>query len=263
MSSSAVRGDYADNRSSTAEGDSEEELFSQGTLEDEPAHAMDLSSKHGGHGEVMYTQREAGQASGGEWKTVQRNKRPRTSSNQPHSPAEFEKLSVNGKLSALCCEMGGVAKRLDMCVALHSKVEGLECHVQEQSTRIAQLEYRSLDLEARSRRNNIIIGGIEESRDEDCSVVIADFLKSNLNIDPCPLIPRVHRLGRFQRGKSRPIIAFFLDTRDTERVIRNAKLLRGTHYSINRDYPKEISDARRELWPELKAIRERNPRSLF
>ena len=35
----------------------------------------------------------------------------------------------------------------------------------------------------------------------------------------------------------------------------NAKRLKGTPYGINRDYPKEIADARRDLYKELKQIK--------
>ena len=37
----------------------------------------------------------------------------------------------------------------------------------------------------------------------------------------------------------------------------NAKLLRGTSFGISRDYPREISDARKQLWPEFKAARDK------
>ena len=72
-------------------------------------------------------------------------------------------------------------------------------------------------------------------------------------------MPRVHRLGRFNRGNTRPIIANCLDTRDTDRILSNAYKLKNTPYSINRDYPKEIADARKVLWPEVKRMRQHNP----
>ena len=35
--------------------------------------------------------------------------------------------------------------------------------------------------------------------------------------------------------------------------------LKGTHYSVNRDYPQEIVDARKSLWSEYKRIRQDHP----
>ena len=38
--------------------------------------------------------------------------------------------------------------------------------------------------------------------------------------------------------------------------MKNARLLRTTRYSIDRDYPPEIVAARMKLWPELKRLRQ-------
>lgn len=38
----------------------------------------------------------------------------------------------------------------------------------------------------------------------------------------------------------------------------NARCLKGTSFGISRDYPKEIADARPELWPDFKASRDRH-----
>ena len=73
-------------------------------------------------------------------------------------------------------------------------------------------------------------------------------------------IQRVHRLGRRKRPgrlgqafRHRHIIAAFTDMHDVELILSNAKRLKG-RYGINRDYPEEIADARRDLYKELKQI---------
>ena len=40
-------------------------------------------------------------------------------------------------------------------------------------------------------------------------------------------------------------------------ILSNAKRLKGTSFGISRDYPSEISEARKELWPEFKMAREK------
>ena len=127
--------------------------------------------------------------------------------------------------------------------------------------RITLLEYKSLDMEARSRRNNLLFGGFPEEKGENCLDIISDFLKTHLDISQCPPIPRIHRLGKYKRGHTRPIIAYFLDTRDTETVISSAYKLKDTPYNINRDFPPEIQSARRELWPKYKDLKSRFPDS--
>lgn len=38
-------------------------------------------------------------------------------------------------------------------------------------------------------------------------------------------------------------------------ILKNASRLKGTSFGISRDFPSEISDARKELWPEFKRAR--------
>ena len=122
--------------------------------------------------------------------------------------------------------------------------------------RLKLLEYKSIDIEARSRRNNLLFRGLPEVRDEDCRKTTRDFLESKLDMDELPGIERAHRLGKFNRLKGpRPIIVAFSFYRDTNDVISLARVLKGTTFSINRDYPLEITNARKILWPHFKEAR--------
>ena len=70
------------------------------------------------------------------------------------------------------------------------------------------------------------------------------------------MIERAHRLGRFNRLRGpRPIIVAFMFFSDTEDIISMARSLRGTPISISRDYPNEITNARKSLWPQFKSER--------
>lgn len=174
---------------------------------------------------------------------------------------EYERLTVDDKLSVMFSEMKTIGQKVNSCVEIHTKVQNIESSLSEQDRRIKLLEYKSIDLEARSRRNNLIFGGIPEDKDENCGQKLAAFLQDHLGIDPCPPAPRVHRLGKFKAGSNRAIIAYFLDFRDTEYILSNAKKLKGTDFHVNRDYPKEIVDARRILWPQYKLLRDANRNS--
>lgn len=164
---------------------------------------------------------------------------------------------MDDKLIAMFEEMGNMANKVDQCLHLHNRVNDLESHISEHSSRLTLLEYKSIDLEARSRRNNLIFGGLPEDKSENCFVTISNFLKDHLDIDPSPVMSRAHRLGRYKRDSTRPIIVNFIDTRDTEAIISVANKLKNTQYNINRDFPKEIADARRVLWPIYKDLREK------
>ena len=121
------------------------------------------------------------------------------------------------------------------------------------------LEYKSIDIEARSRRKNLLFNGFAEERDESCATKICAFLRESLNINDAISVDRAHRLGRSRRGTDRPIIVAFRDYQDTQLILSSANKLKGTHYSVNRDYPQEIVDARKSLWSEYKRIRQDHP----
>ena len=75
-------------------------------------------------------------------------------------------------------------------------------------------------------------------------------------------LARAHRLGpvkRFAGIRKRPIIVNFRDYCDTQYIMSNAHLLRGTPFSVDHDLPKEISAARKLLWDEIKSIKRSKP----
>ena len=70
-------------------------------------------------------------------------------------------------------------------------------------------------------------------------------------------VDRIHRLGSLHRAKQRnanqnprrPIIVAFNNYSSTEIIMETAYMLKGTHFSVTRDYPKEIVEARKGLMP--------------
>ena len=133
------------------------------------------------------------------------------------------------------------------------------------SSVLKTMAYKSIDLEARSRRNNLIFWGFVEIPNENCFAIIRGFLADRLNLDPQNIyISRAHRLGPRKigiRNPRRPIIVNFRDFCDTEMIMDRVHLLRNTPYSVGYDLPKEINDARKNLWHELKDIKSKQPSS--
>ena len=113
------------------------------------------------------------------------------------------------------------------------------------------LAYKSIDIEARSRRNNLIFWGLVENYSENCFDLVRQFIKNELDLDADRMyLTRAHRLGPVRLGTSlrkRAIIVNFRDFCDTEAIMSNAHLLKGTPYSVDRDLPKEINVARKRL----------------
>lgn len=112
----------------------------------------------------------------------------------------FEKLSTDDKISLMFITinstMNTLSQQVYQCLLLSQKVHDLEGQISECETRLLLLEYKSTDMEARSRRINLIYGGLPGNYNENCHDT--NFLKEHLKIDNCSPMPRAHRLGRYK-----------------------------------------------------------------
>ena len=127
----------------------------------------------------------------------------------------------------------------------------------------------------RSRRNNLIISGLEElageAGDGDPAAIIWTFLADNLDIfGVC--IQLVHRMGPLRhfgrrqtpheprQSNARSIIVCFRDFQDVERIMSNAHILQSREYGINRDCPDEAVKAIFRLWADYKNAKHKHHR---
>ncbi|KAJ8385857.1 hypothetical protein AAFF_G00179230 [Aldrovandia affinis] len=114
-------------------------------------------------------------------------------------------------------------------------------------------------LEGQSRRNNIVIDGIQESGNESWAQSeekVRKLLSDKLKLTGIEF-ERVHRTGRSTGERTRPIVAKFFRYKDKVRVMEKAKDLKGTNVYINEDYTDVVRQKRKELIPAMKAARER------
>ena len=146
--------------------------------------------------------------------------------------------------------------------AMQSVCETVETLANRQSDiddRLTRLEMRTVDIEARSRRNNLIFYNLLERVDESeeqCENLLIDFLENRLGLNDARNIAfqRTHRLGRAPRrgtvgDRPRPVITCFRDYKIKQLVLKRANRLAGTNLSIQEDFPPEIRKARTDLWP--------------
>ena len=188
----------------------------------------------------------------------------------------FENVSVDNKLSIIFDELQYIKKGQEITQHMVKSAYELSkdsctklnqvANVTNKHTDILKIiAYKSIDLEARSRRNNIVVWGFLETQNENCFELIRNFLRANLDVDSNSMyITRAHRLGPRRQGvqvHKRPIIVNFRDYCDVELIFSKANLLKNTNFSIDRDMPKEISDARKRLWPQFKSLKSANPRA--
>ena len=119
---------------------------------------------------------------------------------------------------------------------------------------------RIIDLQSRQMRDNLIFYNIEDERDESsdtCYGKLVNVLQNELKVERARMLrfDRVHRLGRYEVSKTRPIIAKFCFFQERETVRKSAKNLEGTQYSVGQQFPKEIQAKRKELLPTMKRLK--------
>lgn len=179
----------------------------------------------------------------------------------PDEYDDFVNMSTNEKLVAMSMKISTTEAKVARMYqeTLNERLHCVEGLMKAHETRIKLLEYRSIDNEARSRRCNLLFKGIREyGIAENCFELVRDFITDKLSISDDMYLERAHRLGKYKPGntKPRPIIVKFRDYYDTELILQVAPELKGSQYSVCRDYPHEISEARKQLWPHYRAARE-------
>ncbi|MCG8034647.1 MAG: hypothetical protein JAZ03_21090, partial [Candidatus Thiodiazotropha taylori] len=212
----------------------------------------------------------------GDFQTVKRKRNNTEQSGEQSSP--FMNRSADQKLNMIYDELKYIRENQEQMnrgmlhfqhniSAVSNKLSEVITVTNRNSNVLKTLAYKSIDLEARSRRNNLIFYGLLEVVHENCFAIIRDFINRHLDLDADNMyLARAHRLGPRkigQRDSHRPIIVNFRDFCDTDIIMNRAHQLRNTPFSIGYDLPKEIKDARKRLWEEVKRIKQTSPRIKF
>ena len=131
-----------------------------------------------------------------------------------------------------------------------------KCEVLERQN--TEFKRKLVDLESRSRRDNLKIYNIAEKEKEnvhDLRLWFDTFLVEKLSImDPNIEVDRIHCIGKPGKG-TRPIIVKFNKYAAREAVWNRRKELKDTGISMSEDFPEEIERKRRTLFPVMKAAR--------
>ena len=164
-------------------------------------------------------------------------------------------------MSAVFDKLLQVEHKIELSGPLSRHMSNAETVIQSHQHRIKLLEYKSIDTECRSHRRNLIFWGITERSEElkEGSIpCVRHFIRVDLGMERVMYIERAHSVGKFKQGACRPVIAAFHDYQDTKEIMSNARKLKGTNLSVNRDYPAEIVEARKVLFPLYKEYCDQN-----
>ena len=103
-----------------------------------------------------------------------------------------------------------------------------------------------IELEDRSRRNNLRIDSISEVSHETwemCEDSVKDLIKTKFEINDEIEIDRCHRIEKFKdKKKPRSIVCRFFRFKDKQKILSNAKKLNNTGIFVYEDYCKETMD---------------------
>ena len=111
-----------------------------------------------------------------------------------------------------------------------------------------------IELEDRSRRNNLRFDGLTEDTNEtwdDCELKIQKILSDKLEITEDVEIERCHRMGKRKGNRPRTIICKFLRFKDKQKILMNAKKLKNSGIYIYEDFCNDTMELRKSLWEEV------------
>ena len=164
---------------------------------------------------------------------------------------------------------------------IHKEILDIEeRHHNEIADRMTVLENKTYDLEtenfelkenllkqqSHSMKYNLIFGGIsdKEFETENTEAVLKHFLMTELDIKNVADIEfqNVHRLRARKDGKPRNIIGRFTNYKDHEMVRKAASKLKDKpEYTISQQFPEEIVERRRRLYPKMKELQRKGQRA--
>ena len=166
----------------------------------------------------------------------------------------FKRIDAQSKeMESLRHEM---VKTKDRVVDTEAAVTDTREKVESREGRVKHLEWKTIDHEARGRRNNLLFHGIPEVEREDCAQLSHNFIQNKLKLGHAVTIERAHRIGPKKAGENRPIIAKFLDFNQRKEVSTARKNLpQRSDFGVSEDLPREVREGRKMLIQDL--IKER------
>ena len=168
-------------------------------------------------------------------------------------------------------QMGHVMhKVIDRCKENIQDINCMKAAMSQQECRTENIEKRLIDnkdeiveLKWRSMKTNLIVTGLDYSQDEIPEDKLKSLFKEKLNVDEKIGFVSVHRFGKKGRNGIRPILAKFISTKEKELILRNKHKLKGTNIKIMEQFPREIEQKRKTLYPIAKRAKKEKRKVLL
>ena len=150
-------------------------------------------------------------------------------------------------------------------IRIENEHENLKSKHEEYDEKFIQTDDKLTEMQWRSMRENLIFTGIDEEeeesevKNENCERKICDFIFKDLGINDQMTFDRVQRIGKYSPEQTYPrhIVAKFHSFKDWEKVRRAAPYaLKGRKYGVREQFPTEIENKRKLLYPVVKKAKE-------
>lgn len=139
------------------------------------------------------------------------------------------------------------------------EVKRLDGTIRDMARTISMQQEKLVDLEDRSRRNNLVVFGIPEPENETHEALkekmVDSIFRDKLGVT-VRSVERIHRLGARREGKTRPVIMKLFNSSEKAEILKNCRKLKGTRISINNDYSQATIERRRLLWASARSEKE-------
>lgn len=135
-------------------------------------------------------------------------------------------------------------------------------------TELTKTKDELLELQTRTMRDNLVFFNIPEKQNEkpeDTEQILYEFIEHDMKVDSeltkSISFERVHRSGPVDRQKNRKIVAKFSFHKEREIVRSHSKNLKGTNFFVREQFPTEVIEARKKLYPAFQQAKKNNQRA--
>jgi chromosome segregation ATPase len=146
------------------------------------------------------------------------------------------------------------------------EINSISAEITNIKTSLNKFGDKTVDLENRSRRNNLRIVGIPEKPGEtweESEALVKSALKEKLGLRTEPRIERAHRTGKSIRSDSsqvrdapRPIVCRLYDWKEKVYILKQARIVKPTGLFVNEDVAEATMAKRREQMPRLRQAKQ-------
>ena len=185
---------------------------------------------------------------------------------------EEENKSLQRSLQYAHAEIEDLKAKADVTESQQQKISDNQGRI---NSDLKELQRRHIKLECHSRRGNLKFFRVKEGEHEsnsDTETILRDFMRTKLKIPSEDLkeiyFDRVHRISTHTRdgrnSRPRPIIvklSAYQDKNFIKSFIKN--IPKGTNIGISDDFPKEVDEMRKKLYPVLKTAKREKKEAYF